>query len=59
LGRFIIEGIRTDTLFIPNTTIPVSQVLALLMLLFAIAMDIVVRVCLKKKEKASPSEDAQ
>ncbi len=59
LGRFIIEGIRTDTLFIPNTTIPVSQVLALLMLLFAIAMDIVVRVCLKKKEKASLSEDAQ
>lgn len=31
LGRFVIEGIRTDTLFIPHTTIPVSQVLSLVM----------------------------
>ena len=44
LGRFIIEGIRTDTLFIPGTTLPVSQVLALLMVVFAVGADIVVRV---------------
>ena len=25
VGRFLIEGIRTDTLFIPGTTVPVSQ----------------------------------
>ena len=43
LGRFIIEGIRTDTLFIPGTQVPVSQVLALLMLIFAVAVDIIVR----------------
>lgn len=51
LGRFIIEGIRTDTLFIPGTTIPVSQVLALLMLIFAVAADVIVRIRLKKAEK--------
>ncbi len=44
LGRFIIEGIRTDTLFIPGTTLPVSQVRALLMVVFAVGADIVVRV---------------
>ena len=44
LGRFIIEGIRTDTLFIPGTTLPVSQVLALLMVVFAVGAGIVVRV---------------
>ncbi len=49
LGRFIIEGIRTDTLFIPKTTVPVSQVLALLLFVFALAADIFVRVRLKKR----------
>lgn len=47
LGRFVIEGIRTDTLFIPGTTLPVSQVLAVCMVVFAIAADVVARV--KKK----------
>lgn len=47
-GRFLIEGIRTDTLFIPGTTVPVSQVLALAMVFFAVASDIVVRIRLKK-----------
>lgn len=50
LGRFIIEGIRTDTLFIPGTTIPVSQVLALLMLIFAVVADVIVRIRLKKEK---------
>ncbi len=49
LGRFVIEGIRTDTLFIPGTTIPVSQVLALIMVIFAVVTDILVRIRLKKK----------
>ena len=52
LGRFIIEGIRTDTLFIPGTTVPVSQVLALVMLVAAVAIDVVVRVRLRKAKKA-------
>lgn len=43
LGRFIIEGIRTDTLFLPGTTVPVSQVLSLLMVVFAVVTDVLVR----------------
>ena len=49
LGRFFIEGIRTDTLFIPGTTLPVSQVLAMAMLVFSVAADIAVRVRLMKR----------
>ncbi len=51
LGRFIIEGIRTDTLFIPGTTLPVSQVLAAVMVVAAVVTDIVVRVKIKQKNK--------
>ena len=50
LGRFIIEGIRTDTLFIPRTTIPVSQVLALVMLACAVIIDVVVRIRMGRKQ---------
>ena len=48
LGRFVIEGIRTDTLFLPGTTIPVSQLLAALLVVFAVALDVVARVRLRK-----------
>ena len=65
LGRFIIEGIRTDTLFIPGTAVPVSQVLSLIMVMFAIAVDVAVRVRLKKTTvytkkvgKSAEEEDA-
>ncbi len=51
LGRFWIEGIRTDTLFIPGTTLAVSQVLSLCMLIFAVVTDVVVRIRLKKQPK--------
>ncbi|HBA49504.1 MAG TPA: prolipoprotein diacylglyceryl transferase [Lachnospiraceae bacterium] len=47
LGRFFIEGIRTDTLFLPGTAIPVSQVLALLMVVFSVAADVIVRFRMK------------
>lgn len=43
LGRFFIEGIRTDTLFLPGTSVPVSQVLALVMVIFSVTADIAVR----------------
>jgi len=43
LGRAWIEGIRTDQLFIPGTTCPVSQVLAVLLFVGAAACDLVVR----------------
>ena len=57
LGRFIIEGIRTDTLFIPGTTVPVSQVLALLMFVLAIAADVAVRIRMKKQPAVEGETD--
>lgn len=53
VGRFLIEGIRTDTLKLMGTSIPVSQALALVMILFAVVCDIVVRVRMKQKAKVS------
>ena len=49
IGRFLIEGIRTDTLKLGGTNIPVSQALALLMIIFSVACDIAVRVKMRKK----------
>ncbi len=43
-GRFWIEGIRTDTLFIPGTELAVSQVLAIVMLIGSVILDILIRV---------------
>lgn len=51
LGRAWIEGIRTDQLFIPGTTYPVSQVLAILLFVGALGCDIVVR--WRQKSKTS------
>ena len=48
VGRFWIEGIRTDTLFIPGTTLAVSQVLAIIMFVCSLAADIVIRVMISK-----------
>lgn len=48
LGRFFIEGIRTDTLFVPGTTLPVSQALSLLMVAFAVIVEIIARVLISK-----------
>lgn len=59
LGRFVIEGIRTDTLFIPGTTVPVSQVLSLVMVVFAVAADIIVRVRLKKKQAQNDAKEKE
>lgn len=50
LGRFFIEGIRTDQLLIPGTELAVSQILSLCMVVFAIVVDLVVRYRIKKKE---------
>lgn len=59
LGRFVIEGIRTDTLFLPGTSIPVSQVLAALLVVFAVSVDVIVRVRLKGKPSAMAEEAAE
>lgn len=61
LGRFLIEGLRTDQLLIPGTTLAVSQLLSLCLVIFAVVTDIVVRVCIKNgKVKAyEPVKKAQ
>lgn len=51
LGRFIIEGIRTDRLLIPGTGIAVSQLIGIVCFIGAVAVDVVVRICIKKREK--------
>lgn len=48
IGRFVIEGIRTDRLLIPGTQIAVSQVLGLAMFVFAVGMNAFVRYRLLK-----------
>ena len=52
LGRFWIEGIRTDQLYIMGTTIPVSQLIAIFCVVIAVVADAAVRVriCNHKKE---------
>ena len=49
LGRAWIEGIRTDTLFIPGTTVPVSQVLAVVLFAGAVLADISISLWRRKK----------
>lgn len=55
IGRFFIEGLRTDQLLFPGTGIAVSQVLGLLLFVFSAVMDLIVRWRLKKG--GSPSSD--
>lgn len=43
IGRFIIESIRTDQLFIPGTSIPISMVVAALSVVVSLAVIIVMR----------------
>lgn len=48
LGRFLVEGLRTDQLLIPGTQLAVSQLLALCMFLGAVIADVVIRLLIKK-----------
>lgn len=50
LGRFWIEGIRTDQLYLMGTNIPISQIIAVMCVVAAVAADIVVRSRIKKAE---------
>lgn len=50
LGRAWIEGIRTDTLFIPGTTLAVSQVLAIILFVFSIVVAAFAFAKVKKKK---------
>lgn len=51
LGRFWIEGIRTDQLFLPGTTLPVSQLLAGIIVVFTGIALIVMRGWRGRKNK--------
>lgn len=55
LGRAWIEGIRTDTLFLPHTEIAVSQLLAVVLAAAAFVTDIVVRLVMNRREKITPT----
>ncbi|WP_026661871.1 prolipoprotein diacylglyceryl transferase [Butyrivibrio proteoclasticus] len=50
LGRAWIENLRTDQLIMPHVGLPVSQVLAICLVVFAVVMDIAVRIKLKGQE---------
>lgn len=49
IGRFFIEGLRTDQLLIPHTQLAVSQILGLALFAFSAAVDIVVRMKMKNR----------
>lgn len=51
LGRAWIEGIRTDQLLIPGTSLPVSQVLAITLFVGSVICDVIVRMRIKKEKK--------
>lgn len=51
LGRFRIEGLRTDQLLIPKIGLPVSQILAGVLVVVSLALIIYKRIELKKVEK--------
>lgn len=48
LGRFWIEGIRTDQLYITGTKIPVSQAIAVMCVVVSVAAALIVRIRIKK-----------
>jgi len=52
LGRLWIEGIRTDQLLLPGTSIAVSQCVALVCILIAVVGEVVVRQKIHKNKKA-------
>ena len=51
IGRFWIEGLRTDQLQIANTGIAVSQMLGLLLFIAAIITEIIMSVIIYKKKQ--------
>lgn len=56
LGRFVIEGIRTDQLLIPGTQIAVSQLVGILCFAGAVVTDVTVRCVGRKKASTAAAE---
>ncbi len=48
LGRSWIEGLRTDQLIMHTTHLPVSQMLAICLVIFAVVTDVIVRLRMRK-----------
>jgi phosphatidylglycerol:prolipoprotein diacylglycerol transferase len=60
LGRAWIENLRTDQLIMHTTGLPVSQMLAICLVIFSVVANIIVRVRLKGKEAQSwPNKSAE
>lgn len=55
--RFFVEGIRTDQLHLGDTGIAVSQVLGISLFIFAVVVDIVVRIRMKNIPKVEKIEN--
>ncbi len=59
VGRYWIEGIRTDQLYITGPRIPVSQLVAILCVLVSVTADIIIRRRMKKAGKEIEKETEQ
>ena len=60
IGRFIIESFRTDSLYIPGTSIRASQVVAIVMVVAAVAICLVMRIkTAKTVVVAEPQTDVE
>ena len=55
--RFFVEGLRTDQLHIPHTNLAVSQLLGFALFVFSVAVDIIIRMNLKKKKPETVSDE--
>lgn len=51
LGRFWIESIRTDQLYLMGTSVPVSQLVAAFCVVMAILVDVVVRIRIRRSAR--------
>lgn len=58
-GRAVIEGLRTDSLYIPGTGIRVSQALSVLLLIAGCAHFLCVHIKSKKAAAAKPAADTE
>jgi phosphatidylglycerol:prolipoprotein diacylglycerol transferase len=56
IGRFFVEGLRTDQLLIPGTGIAVSQMLGLIMFIGAVIANIIISKHLTKKDDISENK---
>lgn len=58
IGRFLIEGLRTDQLLFPHTQIAVSQMLGMILFVSAVALNAYIRIG-KTEMKEKQSNDGQ